>query len=289
MQLIFHNEMRTVWRKGVNHENESWSEIRKYSSKDQNLPTLPQKIVEDNSIYWGDSDSHTFRIGSHVKENFWDYFSRKSFDLSAEEKSRLIFFLSDEMRSNLPLFSDEAEKRYLPEFTNYVQHLPRDIRELHQLISDPIVADSFNKAGISIDSVIEDIRYFEDFSRSSSSIVHGCFRFRNIGFTQDEKMLVLSGDDFMHGVDIIPMSALLADLFELRSSKVLIVEKTLFSLYEETTAFKEEKFILDLNKFIFLYVISHYAQFLFTHRKKVSLRILKDVSLFRESGLPAVF
>ncbi|ARV66245.1 hypothetical protein H2C43_04845 [Corynebacterium glutamicum] len=277
--------MRTIWQRDSANDQEPWSEIRRYSPANGKLPRLPEQLPQENSsIYWGQSEDFTFKIGTLIDESFWSGINKKAISMTDDDKSKLILNYSEKAISAFSEFSTSAHCRYLPVFAQYIHHLPRDLRELKELLLDSHVRCVFEDANLSVSSIFKDIQSFEDYSKKSHRIVHGCFRFRNIGFSGNGKLLVISGDDLIYGSEIFIQAAMLADLFELSSSKVVAVNKSMFVMYQTFTQNKDSFYVNKLNRFTFLYLISHYVQFLFTYKKSFPKRLLSEATLLRFNG-----
>lgn len=285
MQKVFQNRMRTIWTQYSNTDGD-WSEVREYSSDAPALPLCQQQIQTcDSILYWGESHGHSFRISAKLSTGFLEFLREVAEHEDSSDIGSLIYSHTRQALDGTLRFSKEANMRYPPRMRGSIQNLPRDLRELRTLLHEPQVSKFLEEVELSTSDISNDLDSFVAFSKNSRNIVHGCLRFRNLRFSAEGALVVICGDDLVYGDGIVHESALLAELFELYSSKVSGVSGALEKLYEESISKLSDSKIRLLNNFTSLYVLAHFAQFTSTFRHNPSRHLLENVVRLRDKGL----
>lgn len=286
MEKIFENSMRTIWRKDSSDTSEKWFEIRQYCMESPPLPSLPERFPnKDSLLYWGETQSHTFKIDSSFKFPFWQSFHAQSNDIGEIKKETLLKEYIRQSISNLDLFPSEAAERYRHCGSFLTNVLPRDFRELKALLQDELVRETFISSGIAISTIEKHMSDLEHFLTQSKELTHGCFRFRNLYFNHLGSLSVVAGDDVVRGTKMLPQAALLSDLFELFASGVSFLKETILYFYQKfADGYNKEEIDL-LDKAIFLYAVAHGAQFIFTFRVSDLVGYFYPLSVLGSSNL----
>ncbi|WP_290342194.1 hypothetical protein [Corynebacterium auris] len=249
------------------------------------LSRSERRLRDDSPIYWGEAEGHTFRIGSVEAEPFWEYFRRQASCFSdVSNELRLIRHVDLALEAS-SAFSEEAEIRYSALRSECLGHLPRDFWELRLLLGDPLVVSTFSDSGLNVSSVQEILSLVLEYLSGCSKMVHGCFRLRNIIFTPRERLAVIAGDDVVYGSNVVPIAAILSDLFELVSSGAFFLERPLISLYRRLENSVEDQKVLEM--LVFLYAVAHSAQYIHTYKVRGRVSTVRASAILADRGLLA--
>lgn len=283
MERIFKNGLREIYHRSPFENDTPWLEIRNYSDFTPPFPSLPEEYEKDSPVYWGRSDNNSFFIGPPVKTSFWKHVSEICGANRSLTSQKIIDF-SLLALSALSVFSIEAAHRYQAFEREFSDYLPRDFSDLKLALRNSLVQDMFAQAGIPAEHIEEELRFFSAHCAQHSHFTHGCFRFRNLAFSESETLLILSGDDLIKGSFLVSKAALLADLFDFSASQIKEAERALIVLYTEVTDKlpEAEKNILD--RFIALYTFSHHAQFIYSTQWSDPLPTLSAAAKIASTG-----
>lgn len=281
--------MREIWRQDSSSRSSSdVVELRKYFTDSSPLPNAKSSLATDSSIYWGQSDSQSFTIRKPVATPFWSFIFSLGMVSTQAELEDLVLYYSGQALLNLSEFTRQAGERYQAFDKSFIQVLPRDFRELACFVDDPLVSNAFTKVDILRRDLEQDLECIGSYSLQETQIAHGCFRFRNIWFNDEGRLLIVAGDDLVWGSSFISIAALLADLFDLYTSKMDAAKRPLKTIYIQTAQSLSDHQKELFHKAIYLYILAHHAQYIHTLQYKDPLKSLAIAAHIPDEGLLSV-